>query len=371
MKIKIALVFLGFYLNSLAQGIVPFMDFNNFLSSYENGFFRQIEIQPISNLKTGDELAAYLDLRGNLRLYDGKERRDITLLNATYEVSDHILAYMIAGGLKAWVDGKNFNLTSFASEYAVKDSLVVFLDGRTRSTNVFWNKQSIMLANIFDKLEMPEFIGDNLVIYKDASQTYNVFWKGRNYEIGLFNQEFKGFPGTDGRGQITFSVGCDVFCFNDPFTQSFVVFEDGEMKDIESLPVQKFMAARGFVAYEDINGNLWHYRKGVKTPLSNFGATKWMAKDDLVTWVENSYFFAYSDGVKTEVANYSPQDFQLKNNILAFRNILGGVDAFVDGKVVNITNQLDSEYMIFGNKVLTLLPNKSAIVYENGTKYSN
>jgi len=278
---------------------------------------------------------------------------------------------MIAGGLKAWVDGKNFNLTSFASEYAVKDSLVVFLDGRTRSTNVFWNKQSIMLANIFDKLEMPEFIGDNLVIYKDASQTYNVFWKGRNYEIGLFNQEFKGFPGTDGRGQITFSVGCDVFCFNDPFTQSFVVFEDGEMKDIESLPVQKFMAARGFVAYEDINGNLWHYRKGVKTPLSNFGATKWMAKDDLVTWVENSYFFAYSDGVKTEVANYSPQDFQLKNNILAFRNILGGVDAFVDGKVVNITNQLDSEYMIFGNKVLTLLPNKSAIVYENGTKYSN
>ena len=155
MKNIFSVVFIISFLNgSFSQGIVPFMDFNNFMSSFENGFFRQIEIQPISNLKTGDELAAYLDIRGNLRLYDGKERRDITLLNAEYEVSDHLLAYTIAGSLKAWESGKNYNLTSFASDFSVKDSLVVFLDGRTRSTNVFWNKQTIMLANIFDKLEM-------------------------------------------------------------------------------------------------------------------------------------------------------------------------------------------------------------------------
>jgi hypothetical protein len=372
MKNIFSVVFIiSFFSSSFSQGIVPFMDFNNFMSSFENGFFRQIEIQPISNLKTGDELAAYLDIRGNLRLYDGKERRDITLLNAEYEVSDHLLAYTIAGSLKAWESGKNYNLTSFASDFSVKDSLVVFLDGRTRSTNVFWNKQTIMLANIFDKLEMPKFIGDNLVIYKDASQTYNVFWKGKSYEIGMFNQEFQGFPGTDAKGNITFSVGCDIFCFNDPFTQTFVVFEDGEMKDVESLPVQKFMSARGFVVYEDINGNLWRYSKGVKTALSNFGASKWMAKDDIVMWMENSYMFVYANETKVEVANYSPKDFQIKNNVLAFRNVLGGVDAFIDGRVVNMTNQVDAEYAIFGNKVLTLLLNKSAIVYDKGKKYNN
>jgi len=32
---------------------------------------------------------------------------------------------------------------------------------------------------------------------------------------------------------------------------------------------------------------------------------------------------------------------------------------------------VDAEYAIFGNKILTLLLNKTAIVYENGKKYSN
>ncbi len=57
-----------------AQGIVPTLDFNNFFVSFQDGYFRPIEIQPIVSYKAGDEVVAYVDTRGNLKMYDGKER---------------------------------------------------------------------------------------------------------------------------------------------------------------------------------------------------------------------------------------------------------------------------------------------------------
>ena len=74
----------------LAQGVIPVIDFNNFFLSFQDGYFRSIEVQPILDFKAGDELVAYRDTRGNLRLYDGISRKDITNLNVQYQVSDHL-----------------------------------------------------------------------------------------------------------------------------------------------------------------------------------------------------------------------------------------------------------------------------------------
>jgi hypothetical protein len=79
-----------------AQGIVPTLDFNNFFVSFQDGYFRPIEIQPIVSYKAGDEVVAYIDTRGNLKMYDGKERIDVTTLNVDYQVSDHLMAHKIA-----------------------------------------------------------------------------------------------------------------------------------------------------------------------------------------------------------------------------------------------------------------------------------
>ena len=53
-----------------AQGVIPVINFNNFFLSFSNGFFNQIEVQAINGYKGGDELVAYIDTLGNLRLYD-------------------------------------------------------------------------------------------------------------------------------------------------------------------------------------------------------------------------------------------------------------------------------------------------------------
>jgi len=61
----------------------------------------------------------------------------------------------------------------------------------------------------------------------------------------------------------------------------------------------------------------------------------------------------------------------IKNNVYAFKNIYGGVSALINGKVEEITNNIDAEFEIYGNKVLVKMFNKTNIVFSEGKKYSN
>mgnify|MGYP003346432209 CR=1 FL=1 len=125
------------------------------------------------------------------------------------------------------------------------------------------------------------------------------------------------------------------------------------------------------MVYEDLNGNLWLYKNGEKIALSNFSASFWDVKDDLVVWMENSYFFAYTNDAKMEVCTYKPSSYLLKNNTLVYSTILGGVNALVDGKTYEITNIQHADYEIYGNNVLVKLPNKTSVVFYNGKRYTN
>jgi hypothetical protein len=340
-----------------AQKVIPFVDFNNYFRSFENENFRQLEFQQIREFKAGDEFVAYIDTKGNLRVYDGNERKDISNMNVEYKVSDHLMAYSISATLNMWDAGKLRTLTYFARDFDVKDSIIVFGDTRFNTVNVYWNKEIYPLYQLTTELYMPEVIGDNIVAFKDNGNFYKVFWRGKIYDLGVWNTA------------IEFQAGTDILCFNDPTTRTFAIFENGEFLDVEQFYMKKYKAGRGFIVYEDLNSNLIMYKNGKKEQLSNFSANFWEVKDDLVVWGENSFIYAFQNGVKVQVSNYTPKDYLLKNNVFAFRNIMGGVSVLMDGKVHEISNQTDAEYEIYGNSVLVKLFNRSFIVFKNGKKY--
>ena len=105
------------------------------------------------------------------------------------------------------------------------------------------------------------------------------------------------------------------------------------------------------------------------TTCQKIGTTTVEVKDDLVVWGENSFVYAFQNGSRIQVTNFSPKDYLVKNNVFAFRNMMGGVSALIDGKVHEITNQTESEYEIYGNSVLVKLFNRSYIVFSKGRKF--
>ena len=358
-KTILPFILLIFPLLLSAQPVVPFVDFNNYFRVFENNNFQTIEFQPILSYQAGDEFVAYIDNRENLRIFNGKERKDITNLNIKFSISDHLLAYNVGTTLNMWDSGKLRTLTYFVRDYVVKDSIIVYEDTRYNSVNVYYNKQTYVLYTVAGNLYMPTTIGDNIVAFKDNGGFYKVFYRGEIYDLGVWN------------GEIDFKAGCDILCFNDPTQRSFALFENGNFYDVESQYMRKYVAGRGFIVFEDLNGNLWHYKDGEKTELTNFSPSFWEVQDDMVIWGENNYVFSFFQGEKKEVCNYIPKDYLLKNGVFAFRNIAGGVSAFVNGKVEEITLQNDTEYSIHGNIVLVKLFNRSFIVLKDGQIFNS
>lgn len=352
-------LFLAFlFVSSFAQAqIAPFIDFNGYFRTFYKNNFRQIEFQRIQSFQAGDNLVAYIDNRGDFKVYDGEKIIPLTNMNVEYKMSDYHVAWSIGPGVFYLKNGERVLLTTFGRNYAVSDSLVVFEDTRFNTVSAVYNDVIYPLYQTTGDLHMPEMIGENIIAFKDNGDFYKVFWRGKIYDLGVWMQG------------ITFNAGTDMLTFNDPTHRTFAIFEKGEFLDLENQYVKNYKSGRGFAVYEDLNGNLWHYKNGKKTSLTNFSASFWEVKDDIVVWGENNMVYTFSDGEKKMVSTYMPKDYQLKNNVYAFRNLMGGVSVFMDGKVTEVTTQQDAIYNIYGDLLLVELFNKSFIVFKDGKKY--
>ena len=353
------LLFIFFPFVGFSQNVIPFVDFNNYFRSFQDENFRVIEFQQIIDYKGGDEFVAYIDNKGNLRLFNGTTPKDLTNLNVEYKISDHLLAWKVSNTLNMWDNGKMKTLTYNVRDFEVKDSLIVYEDLRYNTVNVYWKGIITPLYTVIEDLYMPSFIGENIVVFKDNGNFYKIFWNGKIYDIGVWS------------GVIEFQGGTDVITYNDPLTRTFTIFDKGEFLDVESFYMAKYKAGRGFIVYEDLNGNLNYYGNNKKIQLSNFSAKIWEVKDDMVVWSENSYLYSYSNNEKIRICNFLPTDYLLKNDVFVYRNIMGGVNAFVKGQNFEITNQNESSYDIYGSSVIVKLFNNSYIILKNGIKYTN
>ncbi|MDG1146690.1 MAG: hypothetical protein P8N52_00160 [Crocinitomicaceae bacterium] len=349
---------IGWATFSMGQSIIPLVDFNRYFKNFQDGYFRQLEFQPISEFKSGDSLVVYVDFRGNLIVYDGKDKTNVSNMEVEYKVSDKLMTWKIGETLNMWDHLGKRTLTFNVRNYWVKDDIVVFEDVRYNSVSVYFNGQIYPLYTSLGDFEAPDFIGENVVAFRDNGNFNKVFWNGRIYDIDVWHSSFN------------FEGGTNIIAFNDPVNGTFAVFDNGQFLDVEEFHMDTYKAGRDFVAYLNRNGDLMYYKDGSKEKLTNFGPGSWAVKDDLVVWTENSFFYAFSNGEKIQLARYIPEAYELKNNTLAFRNVMGGVSALVDGNVVEITNQMNSSYSIHGNSVLVELFNKSFILFTGGKKYT-
>lgn len=339
------------------QNVLPMLDFNNLMKSFEKGIFRTISFQPVREFETGDNVVAYYDFRNNLMVHDGANPEMLANVETEYTVSDFLVTWKIATTLNLWDNGEKRTLTFQVGEYAVTDSLVVFQDFRYNTLSVYYNGEVHELITSSVDLHMPEFIGENIVAFRDNGDFYKVFWRGKIFELGVWHEPY------------IFSGGTDMVAFNDPMHGSFAIFENGHFLDVESFQMGRYKVGNGFVVYENLNGDLMMYREGKITQLSNFGASSWDVRDNVVYWLENGFAYANIDGQNIDVAKYAPKDFAIRNSVLAFRNLMGGVSTVQNGKIYEITNQIDAPYTLHGNSVLVELFNKTYIVFQNGKKY--
>lgn len=318
-----------------------------------------LEMQRITSFDAGDNIVPYIDNRGNFKIYNGETVQQISIQEVNYKHSDFLVAWKIGSGIFSYDNGVKKMLTLFGGDFIVKDSLIVFQDTRFKTLNVLYRGEITQLMQQTGEMSMPDCIGENIIGYKDNGDVYRIFWNGKLFEVGGTQLE------------ITFQAGTDILCFNDAINKTFAVFDKGNFMDIEGMYVKNYKAGRGFIVYEDQAGNLWKYQNGQKTNISDFNSGIWDVKDDVLLWNENNLFFTYCNGEKKNVCNYKPDDYVLKNNVIAFRNAQGGVSVNINGKNTVLTNQKDALYTIYNSNVLVELFNKSFLFFSEGNILTN
>lgn len=357
MKAVVFFVFFSLGSSVLFAQMAPFVDFNNYFRTFYKNAFRQLEFQPVRSFEGSDNLIAYIDFKGDFKIYDGESTQMLSNQLVSYKLGDNLLAWNIGPTLFCLHNGKRELLTTFANRYLVSDSLIVYEDLRFNSIMVRKGNENKMIYQSISEPTMPDKIGDNILVFKDNGDFYKIFWRDSIYDFAVYTKA------------ILFECGRDIVCFNDPINQSFTVFDNGQFLDLESVYAKKYKAGRGFVVYEDIQGNLWYYANGEKEQLSSFGSSDWTVQDDLVIWNENNFIYTLYNGTKTQILNYAPTEFQVKNKSYVFRNFMGGVSVLYEGKVIELTKQMNAKFQIYGNTVLLELFNRSYIVFNEGKTY--
>jgi hypothetical protein len=355
---RVALIICFISTLSFSQ-VSPFVDYNGYFQTFYKGNVRMLEMQRITSYDAGDNIVPYIDNRGNFKIYNGQNVDQISIQEVNYKHSDCLVAWKIGAGIFSYDNGVKKMLTPFGGDFIVKDSLIVFQDTRFKTLNVLYKGEIIQLMQQTGEMSMPDCIGENIIGYKDNGDIYRIFWNGKIFEVG----------GTE--LGITFQAGTDILCFNDAINKTFAVFDKGTFIDVEGMYVKNYKAGRGFIVYEDQAGNLWKFQNGQKTNITDFNSGIWEVKDDVLLWNENNLFFTYYNGEKKNVCNYKPDDYVLKNNVIAFRNAQGGVSVNINGKNTVLTNQKDALYTIYNSNVLVELFNKSFLFFSEGNILTN
>ncbi|MCB0479307.1 MAG: hypothetical protein KDC84_14155 [Crocinitomicaceae bacterium] len=356
MKYLYALLFCLSFLNANAQNLGAFKDRNDYFVVFDEGQLVKLEYQLVSLFYVKNKCVPYIDPRGNFMIYWNKEKERVSPQVDNINATDNLVVFAAGPILKVWEGGKVTLLTMNAGRYLASDSLVIYEQTLDNSIHVYYNQQKKEVdRGVFGTVVEEGAIGYNTLVYQNRVKQYNLIHKGRQFP--LFTWQDK----------VDFACGQDVVAYNDPVQNVFMVYDNEEFIEVEPLPALSMQAGRDFVVYEDANSNLKMYKDGrILEDLSSYSPDWYKVKDSMVVFAENNVFKIYDGKSVVTLENFIPDHYSFDNKSIAWRNNNGGVDAYIDGKKITLTNEWAKDFYVNGNTVVMELPNKKFKIYWKG-----
>lgn len=338
------------------QEVFPYIDNMRFMRNFKEGRTTQIEHLEPRDVKFSEKIIAFIDHKRDFFLYDGVQKEKLASIVNGYDIGYNICAWNMGPILTVWDSGKKRELTRFGRHYQVTDSLVVFEDLRDNAIRVYYNDSIYDLFYSVDVPVFPTAVGSNSVAYVGNGNIHYAFVSGKIVEIGVINDI------------VRYSAGANKVAFNDPFHQSFSVAHATEIVDVESIMIQDYEAGWDIVAYRDLNDQLFLYKNDGIIELSNYSARNYQVFRNMVVWNEAGLLFVYDGNLKQkfEVANYIPEEFKIRDGIVAFRNLNGGVSVYDNGEIKVISNLQNAPFEVNGNTVRIQVNKGNFDFYKNG-----
>ena len=339
------------------QDINAFSDVNNRLYQFIEGSFQQIYYQRTKDVLVGNQYVAYIDSKGDVYVHYKAEKFMVAQTYNEIAVTDNLLFVKTNNVLRVFDQGIKHILSSNAMVYGYNDSLVVFQDNIGGYLKYYWKDEIHEISMVVGTYPLLDGeVGANVFIYKDIAGNNSIFWHGKFYP--LFSSSYT----------TRFNCGQDVAAFNDPQSQTFAVFDNGEVIDAEPQQAIQYKCGNNFVYYQDgtethkVYQNEKVYDLGFD--LQNIDVT-----DSIVIFEDVGISKVWYDGETYRIYNSKIRDYQVDGGIVAWPNQWGGINAFVRGKEVEITRAKILDFKLAGSTIVLKFGPSSYKVWWNGRMY--
>ena len=357
--IKYIGTFLLLFLSSYgqAQNITAFSDANGKLYQFNKGQIKMVEYQKVKNLLIANNYIAYTDSRGDYWVNWQDNKMRISQGATKFFETKNILVAHYTSILKVVDQGKITNLTAYVQSFGYGDSLVVFQDNLGGNLKYYYQDSIVEFAQIIGNYVFSNNqIGNNVFAYGDNAGNYFAFQQHQFYPLFSANSKPR------------FSSGLHVIAYNDLENNSFTVFRKGEIIDLEDQYALAYTSGNDFVYYKDQSETHKVYYNDEIMELG-YDLQKLTVHDSTITFKEANYFKIWYDNEIYTIYNTIVSSYQVDGGIIAFKNKNGGVNAFVRGEEIEVTNQKVINFWLNGNTIVLQYSPSSYSIWWNGKMF--
>lgn len=309
-----------------AQRVAAYLDYKNYFVVFDDGSFKEIEYTPVSDFKVGGDFVAYLNMDNSLKFYYKGDT--YTLEEAqpqSYACSENFCVYKMNRRLEKVEAGNKRTLCEWATDYAVGDSIVAFVDYGDPGFKVYYNGEIATVETGATNGGVKQYqVSQNLVAYVDYNNELKVWWHGKTYEL-----DSKGF-------NLDYRIGTDIVAFSNSYTNEFKVFYKGEIIVLDQTPPLKFQVDFNSVAYVDAGSNFNIFYNGETMFVSPFAPDTMTAAGNIVSFVLKNEFKVFFKGkiytLEKQRVN-SPGTIAISRNTLSYVDNVNHLKMFDNGEI--------------------------------------
>lgn len=340
-----------------AQNVAAWLDRQDRLQYYDNGFITQLDHQKVNRFEVGGDFIIYHNNRDEV-VYYRKGHEEVLHLRdvmSQYTFSQH-LVMMEVGNRFDVINHKKKEVLSLQTDtrFVYGDSIVAFVD-------LYGQFQTFFRGKVRDIDPRPP------VTFKASDNSFA--WTDRNGWF-KFYKDLESVQVSDILPN-AYKVGRDFVMYLDDYDE-FFIWRDGESTLIDDFPPNSWKVGDNIAAYVDEDDNFMFIDKDSNEAieLAPSAPQFYDIIDNTLVYIdEANYLNVYYNGENHLLEYYRPEKFQYYDGIVAYIDVDGRLKAFYEGEIMPVSENIVTSFEVQGRVILYEYGNGDYLIFHNGRNF--
>ncbi len=306
------------------DGLGYYNDYANNFYVFDKGIERQLESNPVSDIRVGNNYISYEDSKLSfIYYYNGEKQILEENIPNSVQSTPTALVYKMQQRLMICEKGEKKMLSRNADSYFASDSLVIWQALPSLDYMCYENGQTQTIVKATNSSVINDFkIGNNIMAFNDLNYNLKIYFKGKLYD-------------TDNTRITDYNCAHNIVAFVDEYKNTFNVFYNGEFKILSKEIIKEYYVSNDMVSFVDSKDNFFIFYDGTLTKIDSRIPDYFFAKNNILYYSYNSELKIIYEGEIYTQSLISQQSIIAGNNSLLFYSNINSPIYFYKGKVID------------------------------------